>query len=109
MLRCRIGKRNSRARHSPQISRSRPNDALELSIEQWHRIFTTCEEKNYCYSFSELERAPTAPAPLSQPPAVMTLHRRGRPKPPEPKRSQAAAPPREDTKSSHIPKGRDRG
>ena len=34
-----------------------------------------------------MERAPTAPT--SQPPAATTPHR-GRPKPPEPKRSQAA-------------------
>ena len=37
-----------------------------------------------------MERAPTAPT--SQPPAV-TTPQRGRPKPPEPKRPQAAAPP----------------
>ena len=36
-----------------------------------------------------MERAPTAPS--SQPPAATTPHR-GRPKPPEPKRSSQAAP-----------------
>ena len=45
---------------------------------------------NNCYSFRARERAPTAPT--SQPPAATTPDR-GRPKPPEPKRSQASAPP----------------
>ena len=47
-----------------------------------------------------MERAPTAPT--SQPPAV-TTPQRGRPKPPEPKRPQAAAPPDNDVDMTAPP------